>query len=325
MPDIFLTGGSGFVGGAVLSRFVADGREVRALARSDAAEVAVAEAGATAWRGDLGDEATLEAGMRGCELVVHVGGLNENCLPDPAPLYRVNVGGTGAVVRAASRAGVRRVLVTSSAAAIGEPKGTVATEDTVHRGSYLTHYERSKHQAEQVAFAEGSRLGIEVVAVNPASVQGPGRTGGTAKILLGFLTGKLRFAVDTTLSLVSVGDTVEAHVLAATRGVPGERYLVSGATLTVRDALAALADLTGEDRTVRFVPAWPARAGAAVVGGAFKILGKQAPVCREIMGILLHGPAYDGSRITRELGLVYTPVADWMAETIDWYRAEGLI
>ncbi|MCQ6468502.1 hypothetical protein NPN14_25080, partial [Vibrio parahaemolyticus] len=84
-----------------------------------------------------------------------------------------------------------------------------------------------------------------------------------------FLRGRLRFAVDTTLSLVSIGDTAEAHVLAADRGVPGERYIVSGATLTMREALGLLSDLTGEERRVRFLPAWPVLAGATVVGGAY--------------------------------------------------------
>ncbi|MDX1690313.1 MAG: NAD-dependent epimerase/dehydratase family protein [Acidimicrobiia bacterium] len=324
MPDVFLTGGSGFVGGAVLRRFVEAGHDVRALARSDTAAAAVARLGAEPWRGDLADGGALESGMAGCDLVVHVGGLNENCLPDPSPLYRVNVGGTRLVVATAARVGAGRVVVTSSAAAVGEPKGSVATEETIHRGHFLTHYERSKFQAERVAFAEGRRLGIDVVCVNPSSVQGPGRTGGTAKILLGFLRGTLRVAVDTTLSMVSIDDAAEAHLLAARSGEPGERYLVSGATLTVREALDVLTRVTGQERRVRFVPGWPVLAAATVVGGAARLFGKHPPVCREIVRILLHGPAYDGSKITRELGLAYTPLEEWLAETVAWYRAEGL-
>jgi dihydroflavonol-4-reductase len=325
MPDVFLTGGSGFVGGAVLRRFVAEGRSVRALARSDRAADVVAAHGAEPVRGDLLDGAALAAGIAGCDVVVHVGGLNENCLADTRPLYRINVDGTREVLRAAAHAGAGRVVVTSSAAAIGERRGTVATEATEHRGSFMTHYERSKYLGEQAALAEGERLGLEVVVVNPSSVQGPGRTGGTAKILLAFLRGKLRYAVDTTLSLVSIGDTAEAHVLAADRGVPGQRYIVSGATLTLREALDLLGEVTGEERRVRFLPGWPVMAAATVVGGAFRLVRKQAPVCREIVRIMLHGPAYDGSKITRELGLVYTPLREWVGETVAWYRVEGLI
>ncbi|HSG78884.1 MAG TPA: NAD-dependent epimerase/dehydratase family protein [Acidimicrobiia bacterium] len=325
MPDVFLTGGSGFVGGAVLRRFVAEGRSVRALARSDRAAEAVAAHGAEPARGDLHDGEALTAGIEGCDVVVHVGGLNENCLADTRPLYRANVDGTRAVVEAAGRVGARRVVVTSSAAAIGEPTGTVATEATEHRGTFMTHYERSKYLGERVALAEGERLGLEVVVVNPSSVQGPGRTGGTAKILLAFLRGKLRYAVDTRLSLVSIGDTAEAHVLAADHGVPGERYIVSGATLTLREALALLGEVTGEDHGVRFLPGRPVMAAATIVGGAFRMVRRQAPVCREIVRIMLHGPAYDGSKITRELGLSYTPLREWVGETVAWYRTEGLV
>ncbi len=170
--------------------------------------------------------------MAGCRVVFHAAGVNAMCLPDPAPMYRANVDGPAGVVRAAAAAGVPRVVHTSSAVTMGEAAGVVATEATPHRGSHLSHYERSKHLGEQAVLAEGARTGVEVVCVNPASVQGPGRTGGTARLLIGYLSGRLRWTVDATFSLVFVDDCTRAHLLAERRGVPGERYLVSGATLT---------------------------------------------------------------------------------------------
>lgn len=325
MPDAFLTGASGFVGGALLRGLVSQGREVRALARSPEAAARVRALGAEPVVGDLGDAPALRRGMAGCRVAFHAAGVNALCLADPSEMYRANVEGPVEVVRAAAAAGVRRVVHTSSAVAIGEAAGTVATEQTPHRGSYLSHYERSKHRGEQAVRAEGTRLGVDVVCVNPASVQGPGRTGGTARLLIGYLSGRLHWAVDTTLSLVFVDDCTGAHLLAEVRGRAGERYLVSGATLTVREALGVLGSVVGQERTVRFLPGWAASAGAAVVGGAWRLADRPAPVCREMARVMRHGAAYDGSRATRDLGLAYTPLEEWLGATVAWYREQGLV
>jgi dihydroflavonol-4-reductase len=325
VPDVFLTGGSGFVGGGLLRRLVAEGRAVRALVRTPEGRDLVRSLGAEAVSGDLDDEAALRRGMAGCRVVFHAAGVNAMCLPDPAPMYRANVDGAVAVVRTAAAAGVPRVVHTSSAVTIGEAAGAVATEATEHRGSYLSQYERSKHLGERAALVEGERTGVEVVCVNPASVQGPGRTGGTGRLLIGYLSGRLRWTADATFSLVFADDCTRAHLLAERRGVPGERYLVSGATLTVREAVARLGRLTGMERKVRYLPAWAALAGATMVGGAYRGAGRQAPVCREMARVLRHGAAYDGSRATRDLGLEYTPLEEWLRATVDWYRAEGLV
>ncbi|HEX2411416.1 MAG TPA: NAD-dependent epimerase/dehydratase family protein [Solirubrobacteraceae bacterium] len=112
-------------------------------------------------------------------------------------LTRVNVGGTEAAVRAAARAGVPRVVLTSSAATVGEPAGTVGREDTTHRGSYLSLYDRSKHEAELVAFRAAERLGVELVAVNPSSVPGPGLATGNGKLIIDYVNGRLREVADS--------------------------------------------------------------------------------------------------------------------------------
>ena len=325
MPDVFLTGGTGFVGGALLRRLAAEGRAVRALARTPAGLDLVRSLGAEAVAGDLSDGEALRRGMAGCRVVFHAAGVNAMCLPDPAPMYRANVDGAAGVVRAAAAAGVPRVVHTSSAVTMGEATGVVATEATPHRGSYLSHYERSKHLGEQAVLAEGKRTGVEVACVNPASVQGPGRSGGTARLLIGYLSGRLHWTVDSTFSLIFVDDCTRAHLLAERRGAPGERYLVSGATLTVRAAVALLGRVAGVERTVRFLPGWTASSGAAVVGGAWHLAGRQAPVCREMARVLRHGAAYDGSRATRDLGLAYTTLEDWLRLTVDWYREQGLV
>ncbi len=154
------------------------------------------------------DPAALDRAMGGCSLVYHVAGVNSHCPKDPQRLMRVNVDGTEQVVRAAARAGIGRVVFTSSAAAIGEANGTVGHEDSPHRGTYLSLYDRSKHEAERVAFAAGAETGVEVVALNPSSVQGPPRKGGNGAIVIAYLNGRLPAFVDTHVSIVDVQDVV---------------------------------------------------------------------------------------------------------------------
>jgi len=321
----FVTGGSGLVGGALLSALRARGTETRALARSDAAAASVTARGAQAVRGDLFDEDVLARAMRGCDVVFHVAGVNQLCPPDPAPMYRANVAGAATVVRAAARAGIARLVHTSSATTIGEAPGATGREDTPHRGWFLSGYERSKYEGELAVRAEAERTGLEVVCVNPSSVQGPGRSGGTARIWLAVVDGRLPVVVDTRLSVVDIDDCAQGHLRAETHGRPGERYILNGATLTARDAVELVKGVAGVRRAPRFVPGAPVAAAAAVVELAWRAARRRPPVCREMVRTLRHGHAYDGSRAVRELGLAYTPVRDTVRRTLEWALAEGLL
>ncbi len=325
MSEVFLTGGTGFIGGALLQRLLADGHSVRALVRSPAAAQAIGQLGADPIIGDVLDPESLRRGAAGCSVVFHVAGLNAMCLGDPSALERVNVGGVRAVVGAAAAEGVERIIYTSSAAAIGEPAGTTGTEATSHRGWYLTSYERSKHLAEVAAFEDSRRLGVDLIAVNPSSVQGPGRIGGTAKILIAYLRGRLRFAVDTTISLAFIDDVVEAHVAAESLGAAGERYLVSGWTVTVSGAIAALAQVDDTRRRVRYISPGVLAATGRLVGGGYRLLRRDAPLCPEMVRVLRHGSSYDGDRIVRDWGFAYTPPVEWLQLTVEWYRDRGIV
>jgi dihydroflavonol-4-reductase len=325
MTRVLVTGASGFIGGALLARLLERGDDVVALARSDAAAARLRERGAEVRRGDVLDEDAIAAAARGCELVHHVAGINAFCPPDPAQLLRVNVTGAENAVRAAARAGVARVVLTSSAAALGEAHGTIGREDSAHRGSYLSVYERSKHEGEVAAFAAARRAGVDLVSVNPSSVQGPGRAGGTGRILIAYLNGRLRAFVDTRLSLVDLRDCVEGHILAARRGRPGERYVLNGVTLSSLEALAIASELTGVAERPRILPPVVAMSAAAVIESASRLVRRRPPVCREMVRTMLHGHRYDGSRAARELGLDYTPVRDTLARTVEWAVGEGLV
>ena len=217
----FVTGGSGLLGRALIGALRARGDEVVALVRSDAAAGAVREAGATPVAGDLLDEAGVAAAMAGCDVGFHVAGVNTLCPSDPSELERINVAGAAAVARAAADAGLPRLVHTSSSSTIGEPKGTIGREDTPHRGWYLSDYDRTKHAGERAVLEIGAERGLDVVCVNPASVQGPGRATGTAKMLLAQLDGRLKVFVDTRISVVDIDDCTRGHLLAAERGAAG--------------------------------------------------------------------------------------------------------
>ncbi|TML16094.1 MAG: SDR family NAD(P)-dependent oxidoreductase [Actinobacteria bacterium] len=285
MPETaFVTGGTGFVGGAIVERLVSAGRAVKALARSDDGAHTLRALGAEPVHGDVLDARTLVDAMRGCGVLYHAAGVNAFCLGDTSPLFEVNVRGSVNAVHAAADAGVRRIVYTSSAATLGE-----------------------------------------VVSVNPASVQGPGRATGTARLLLDYLNGRLKVVVDSTISLIDVADCTEGHVRAEARGKPGERYVLSGATISVRDGIRLLERLTGIERKVRSLPPGLALAAALAVETSARFRRRSPPVCRELVRTALHGHAYDGSRAARELGLRYTPVEETVRRTIDWFRGQGLV
>jgi dihydroflavonol-4-reductase len=322
---VFVTGGSGVVGGALVDSLRERGDVVVALARSDAAGAELERRGASVVRGDILDAEVLARGMEGCTTVFHVAGVNSLCVQDPSPMLRANIDGPAVAIRAAARAGVPRVIHTSSAATLGEPEGVVGAEDTPHRGWFLSTYERSKTEGEKVAFETGSQEGVEVVSVNPSSVQGPGRSGGTARFLIAFLDGRLKLFVNTHVSLVDIEDCSAGHLLAAERGQPGERYVLNGMTLTIAEAFALAADVAGVERSPRLVPRQAATVTGAVVERAFRLVRRRPPVCREMVRTLIHGHRYDGSRAERELGLRYSDPRDTIRRTVAWARQAGLL
>ncbi len=321
----FLTGGSGLVGGHLLARLTASGTRVVALARSEEAERRILDRGGEPVPGSLDDVDALASAMDGAEVVFHVAGVNDTCPKDVAAMDRVNVCGTRAVIAAAAVADVGRVVYTSSAAAIGEPRGTVGTESTPHAGEYLSPYARSKHLAEIAAFDEAAARGVGVVAVNPSSVQGPGRSTGSAELLARVLNARRPVLVETYLSIVDVDDCTEGHLAAAQRGKPGERYILSGASITASDAVAMAAAILGRPIRPRWIPPTVARSVGVPAAWVLSAVRPQLGVCPALVHTLLHGHRFDGSRATRELGLVYRPIEDTLARTIEWFVHEGIV
>ena len=320
---VAVTGGSGVVGGAVLRHLVETGHDVRGLARSPAAAEKVGRMGAVPVEGDVLDTASLIPLVADVEVVYHLAGMNDMCPRDPELMWRVNVEGTRAVMTACRSEGIRRLVHTSSAVTLGEIEDVVADEDTVHRGFFLSEYERSKHAAERVLLNEAD--GLDVVSVNPSSVQGPGRSTGTGRIFLAAANGRLPFLFDTQISLVDIDDCARGHLLAAERGVTGERYVLSGATLSMKKAMRLLSRSAGRRLHSWYVTPGAVEGVATVVEWAYQLAGRQPPFCREAARVMLHGHRYDGSKASRELGLVYTPIEDTIRRSLDWFEDQGLL
>lgn len=318
---VLVTGGTGVVGTPVVRYLVEAGREVRGLARSRSSADTLSGMGAVPVRGDLGSSDSLVRAMAGCEVVYHIAGRVSFCPRMPERLYEVNVEGTRNVVRAARRAGARRLVHTSSVAALGEDPGTIGSEATIHRGEYLSHYARSKHEGERVALAEAGD--VEVVVVNPSSVQGAGRSTGSGGLLLMAVNGRFRYMVDTPISIVDADDCALGHIAAEQRGVPGERYVLSGFTISLREAMELVSDLVGRRYPIRFVP----RRLLGPLGPVVDLAGRfvsSVPICRETLALMRYGASYDGSRATRELGVEYCSARETFFRALESYRALGL-
>ena len=172
---------------------------------------------------------------------------------------------------------------------------------------------------------DAAERGVEVVCVSPSSVQGPGRLHGTARLLLAYLNGTMKFLVDTRMSFLDIADCTAGHLLAEQHGKPGERYVLNGATFTTRELIGIVARATGIERRVRWLPGRVAMAAAVVVEAGARPARRKPPICREMMRTLLNGHTYDGSRAERELGLVYTPVEDTITRTLRWYSENGYL
>lgn len=270
----------------------------------------VEELGASPILVELTNRDAMREAMAGCSVGFHAAGVNTMCARDVREMFLVNVAGTRRVVEAAAEAGVSRVVLTSSVTA---------------GGPITSAYARSKQLGEAAGFAAAAEQAIEVVAVRPASVQGPGRTEGSAQLLIYLLRSRRPWVVDAAFSIVDVDDCAESHLRAAQRGEPGVAYVVSGGTVTSREIAALLADAVGREAHPRVVPGRV----AAMVGFLPAIVGDlwpgDAPFCREALATMVIDHRHDGTVAARELGFAYRSVGATLARAAHWYESVGLL
>ena len=316
--NVVVTGATGFVGGHVARLLAERGDEVTATYRNPDRRPRLREMDVREVKADVLDRAALRRALRGAEVVFHTAGFVGS---KPVDLvWRLNALAPRLVVEAAAAEGVRRVVVTSSVAAIGSaPDGSVAKEDDVYRGGDGA-YGDSKHEGEAEAFAAGARLGVDVIAVEPSYVLGPpvdrSQPGETSTRIVGnYLLGRLPAVVEGGTSIVDVEDVATGHLLAADGGEPGERYILGGKNMTWVDLIDRVAALSGVRHPIAVLPVEAAAFARASIAARLP-----TPIAPE--GILLMAENWRCSsrKAQRELGYSARPVDETLQSTIDWYR-----
>ncbi len=322
MKPTLITGATGFIGWHVARKLIARGHRVRALVRPGAR---LRELEAETVSGDLRDPASLEQAVAGCGVVFHVAADYRLWVRDPGEMYRSNVAGTRHLLQAAHKAGVERVVYTSTVGCIGVPPNGVGDEQSPARVQDMTGpYKRSKFAAERVAL-EYAADGLPVVVVNPTAPVGDHdfKPTPTGRVILDFIRGAMPAYVDTGLNLVDVEDTAEGHLLACERGQPGERYILGCENATLKEIFARLERISGQPAPRRRIPlALALVAGLASTGWA-RLAGGEPRVALDAVRMARKKMFVSHAKAARELGYSPRSVDGALARAVEWFRANG--
>jgi dihydroflavonol-4-reductase len=323
----FVTGATGFLGSHVARVLVENGANLRLLVRSSSDLRNLEGVPGEQVVGDLRYPSSFDNALSGCDALFHVAADYRIWVRDPDEMYRSNVEGTRAILDSARKKGVRRTVCTSSVATMGFiGDGSNADENSpVNLGDMIGPYKRSKFMAEQVAL-EASRNGMDVVVVNPTTPVGERdiKPTPTGRIVVDFLKKKFPAYVDTGLNLVDATECARGHLMALERGRSGERYILGGENLTLKQILDKLSAMTGLPSPTVRVPHFVAL-GAAVVDelwtGRIRGLEPRATIDAVQMG--RKKMFVNSAKAERELGWKTVPVDASLRRAVDWFRAMG--
>jgi dihydroflavonol-4-reductase len=323
-----VTGATGFVGSAVTRALGGAGWQVRALARVDSDLRNLRQLPVEIVTGDLADAASLEAALGHCDALFHVAADYRLGVADPQRLYRTNVEGTRNVLEAARRAGVARIVYTSSVATVGLPAdGTSGREDTpVALTDMIGHYKRSKFLAEELV-RDFVRAGAPVIIVNPSTPIGPGdlKPTPTGRMVLDAARGRIPAYVDTGLNIVHVDDVAAGHLRAFDRGRPGERYILGGDNLALREILTHISRLAGRKPPRLRLPVAAVLPIAYIAEPWARLRGRDARVTIEGVRMAAKRMYYSSDKAVRELGYSWRPPVEAFADAITWFREQGML
>jgi dihydroflavonol-4-reductase len=325
----FVTGATGFLGSHVARALADQGAELRLLVRPTSSLKNLQGLKAETATGDLRDAASLEKAMSGCDTVFHVAADYRLWVRDPAGMYRSNVEGTRAILEAVRKNGVQRVIYTSSVATVGfTSNGIPADEDSpVALANMIGHYKRSKFMAEQLALQAG-RSGMHVVTVNPTTPIGERdvKPTPTGRIVLDFLKRKFPAYVETGLNLVDVRECAVGHVAALEKGRSGERYILGGEDLTLKQILDRLGEITGLPSPKIKLPYFFAFATGVIDEAITGRLLKREP--RATVDTVRMGRKKmfaSSAKAVRELGWKIVPVEGALRRAVEWFRSNGYV
>lgn len=318
-----ITGATGFVGWHVARKLLERGHRVRALVR-DPSRVRELD-GVEAVHGDLRNAESLQRAADGCGVVFHVAADYRLWTREPQEMFRSNVGGTRNLLEAAQRAGVERVVYTSTVGCIGMPRDGLGDEQTpVGLEDMTGAYKCSKFLAEQVALGFAT-AGFPVVIVNPTAPVGDHdfKPTPTGKMVVDFVRGAMPAFLDTGLNVVDVRDVAEGHLLACERGRPGERYILGSENLTLQQIFETLAGLEGKKPPRLRVPYFVAYGVGLVSTGWARITGKEplAPLDGVRMARKKMWVRHD--KAVRDLGYAPSRADGALRRAVEWFRANG--
>lgn len=320
--QVFLSGGSGFIGGHLVRELRAVGCAVRALSRRPESDVLLRSLGAEPVRGTLADPATLQAAITGCEAVFHAAADLSLWRAGAAAQFATNVTGTQNLLRAAEAAGVGAFVHTSSVSAWGHLTPGVIEEAVPQRGgeSWIS-YERSKYLGEQAVRASA----LPWIVVNPAHVLGPGDRHNWTRLIVMIDRGKLPGIPPGTGSFADVRQVARAQVRAWQRHRFGQSYLLGGAEASFVDFVHRVGSALGKPTPKRAMPPWALMGYAQVLDAWSRLSGKEPPVTpagAALTGNHLH---VNSAKARRELGYIETPLGTLLSDTLEWMRAEGML
>jgi dihydroflavonol-4-reductase len=323
-----VTGATGFVGAAIARALLAAHWQVRVLARKGSERRNLLGLDVEVHEGDLTDPDSLHSAARGCTGVFHAAADYRLGAPDPSQLYRANVEGTRNLLAAASRAGVQRIVYTSSVATIGIPAdGTPGDEATPNSlQNMIGHYKRSKYLAEEAAI-EAARAGAPVVIVSPSTPVGPGdvKPTPTGQLVLDAAAGRMPAYVDTGLNIVHVDDVAAGHLLAYERGAAGERYILGGQDMSLREILGVISALAGRKPPRVRLPYGVVLPIAYLAEAYAKVSGRSGRITLEGVRMSRKRMFFSSAKAMRELGYTYRPPVEAFEDAIRWYRENGLL
>ena len=324
-----VTGATGFVGSAVARALATRGHALRLLVRANSDRRNLAGLDAELVVGDLTDPASLVRAAAGCRYVVHVAADYRFWVPDPDAMLAANVGGALAMIRAAASAGAERIVHCSSVAALGQVgDGTPANEDTPTReADFVGIYKRSKYLAEKAVLDMARREQLPVVVVNPAAPVGPRdiKPTPTGKMILDAAAGRVPAYIDTGLNIVHVDDVAEGHALALEHGRVGERYVLGGENMLLKEILGLVAEVAGRrPPTIRLPEAvvWPA---AFLMENFARLTGVPPLMTRDHLKMARKKMFYSSAKAMTELGYRPRPVRQAVEDAVAWFRANGML
>ncbi len=327
-PRALVTGGTGFIGSSIVRELLRAGYTVRVLVRPRSDTRNLAELNIETVEGDITDVSSLQRAIFGCEVVFHAAALYSFWVRDSRLIYRVNVGGTENVLSVAKRAGIERIVYTSSVAALAIPEGkTPVTEETpIDPKKIIGDYKRSKYEAEQLAL-KFARNGLPVVIVNPTFPVGPRdiKPTPTGRMILDFLNRRMPAYMETGMNVVDVEDVAIGHLLALEKGRIGERYILGGKNMRMAELLQVLSEITGIPAPRVRLPYYPILWLSYINAAWCRMTGRTPRMTPDTIRMSRHYMYYDPGKAIRELGLPQTSPKMALQKAVDWFKASGYV